>query len=153
MTKHLLLPGVDTVEEEALQIHQDVVTYMQKQHGKCSPGYLISCVGDTASFGCELLHVRVRGLIELILIVVCIVTYGDEERMERCGFRWRLVAAQRHSECLAAVCRERRRKLLCAQVEKEKRKKNREHKNTPYTPLWTKTTVYISSGLPWRGWL
>lgn len=45
MTKHLLLPGVDAVEEEALQIHQDVVTYTQKEHGKCSPGYLISRVG------------------------------------------------------------------------------------------------------------
>lgn len=45
MTKHLLLPGVDAVEEEALQIHQDVVTYMQREHGKCSPGYLISCMG------------------------------------------------------------------------------------------------------------
>lgn len=30
VTKHLLLPGVDTMEEKALQIHQDVVTYIQK---------------------------------------------------------------------------------------------------------------------------
>lgn len=30
MTKHLLLPGVDTVEEITLQIHQDVVTYQTR---------------------------------------------------------------------------------------------------------------------------
>lgn len=30
MAEHLLLPGVDTVEEVTLQIHQDVVTCMLK---------------------------------------------------------------------------------------------------------------------------
>lgn len=41
------------------------------------------------------------------VVSVCAMTYGDEERMELCGFLRRLVAAQRYSECLAAVCRKR----------------------------------------------
>lgn len=100
--------------------------------------------GDTESFGCELLHVRVRGLIELIRIVVCIITYGDEERMELRGFRWRLVAAQRHSECLAAVCRERKRKLLCAQVEKERKKNKTGNIKTHHTHLCELKPQYTS---------
>lgn len=31
VTEHLLLPGVDTVEEIILQVHQDVVTYIKKK--------------------------------------------------------------------------------------------------------------------------
>lgn len=38
-------------------------------------------------------------------VCVCAVTYGDEEWMKLCGSLRRLVAAQRHSERLAAVCR------------------------------------------------
>lgn len=32
VTEHLLLPGVDTVEEITLQVYQDVVTYIKKTH-------------------------------------------------------------------------------------------------------------------------
>lgn len=32
VTQHLLLPGVDTVEEITLQVYQDVVTYIKKSH-------------------------------------------------------------------------------------------------------------------------
>lgn len=31
VTEHLLLPGVDTVEEITLQVYQDVVTYIYKK--------------------------------------------------------------------------------------------------------------------------
>lgn len=68
-----------------------------------------------------MLTVRFTHLVECIRILMCVcvwlcyvvsacaMTYGDEERMELCGFLRRLVAAQRYSECLAAVCRERER--------------------------------------------
>lgn len=58
----------------------------------------------------KLIHTRTLEFISRILCVwlyhipVCTLTYGDEERVELCSFVLRQVAAQRHSERLAAVC-------------------------------------------------
>ena len=64
--------------------------------------------------------------VRLHYMSVCAMTYGDEERMKLSGFLRRLVAAQRYSECLAAVCR--RRENPNYNVFKIKKKKNAQEK-------------------------
>lgn len=86
--------------QTVISLHEDIHTYM------ClSLQYSRKSMLGSQTYKFTHMAELIRIINWLYYISVCKLTHGDEEWMELCGFLLRLVAAQRYSERLAAVCR------------------------------------------------